>query len=123
MNPLLKNPPKPKPSQDDVGDYRSLVSSLKLSEGAVRSGEELSKVQLSFYFSFPPLSYILICNIFITTTFTSAILITNDLCHFHHQHFQIRHCRRWQIWCSLWCQGLVKPLETLSSKTEVDKKF
>merc|ERR1719295_1208498 len=28
---------------DDVGDYRSLVSSLKLSEGAVRSGEELSK--------------------------------------------------------------------------------
>merc|ERR1711990_48274 len=29
---------------DDVGDYRSLVSSLKLSEGAVRSGEELSKV-------------------------------------------------------------------------------
>merc|ERR1711990_979717 len=29
---------------DDVGDYRSLVSSLKLSEGAVRSGEELFKV-------------------------------------------------------------------------------
>jgi hypothetical protein len=28
---------------DDVGDYRSLVSSLKLSKGAVRSGEELSK--------------------------------------------------------------------------------
>merc|ERR1711997_209233 len=28
---------------DDVGDYRSLVSSLKLSDGAVRSGEELSK--------------------------------------------------------------------------------
>merc|ERR1712179_816142 len=28
---------------DDVGDYRSLGSSLKLSEGAVRSGEELSK--------------------------------------------------------------------------------
>jgi len=29
--------------KDDVGDYRSLVSSLKLSDGAVRSGEELSK--------------------------------------------------------------------------------
>merc|ERR1712066_3068 len=29
--------------KDDVGDYRSLVSSLKLSGGAVRSGEELSK--------------------------------------------------------------------------------
>merc|ERR1719242_2941264 len=28
---------------DDVGDYRSLVSSLQLSDGAVRSGEELSK--------------------------------------------------------------------------------
>merc|ERR1712088_467873 len=28
---------------DDVGDYRSLVPSLKLSDGAVRSGEELSK--------------------------------------------------------------------------------
>ena len=37
---------KPTNPKDDVGDYRSLVSSLKLSDGAVRSGEELSKVKI-----------------------------------------------------------------------------
>ena len=46
-----------------MGDYRSLVSSLKLSDGAVRSGEELSKVNIGSC-SNPPFFFTYICSNF-----------------------------------------------------------
>ena len=82
---------KPTNPKDDVGDYRSLVSSLKLSDGAVRSGEELSKVNIGSCSNPPFFTYIcsnfqflpifthsefeLFCSIFLFIPFLSNIPI------------------------------------------------